>query len=252
MAVMRTSLLPGLVSVARRNLNRQQGRLRLYETGLRFVPAGKGLLQEPILCLLLAGPRQPEGWDASRDAADFYDLKGDIESLFRLARREGELRFVASERSALHPGRTAAIHLDGEEVGYLGALHPSVRATLDLDLDIYVAEIGTRALLSARMPAFTPVSRFPVVRRDIAVVVDKRITAAELAENVRTVAGPYFEDFTLFDVYEGKGIDPKRKSLAMGLTFRDQSRTLSDEEVTEVVQQVIDSLRKNYDAEQRS
>lgn len=252
MAVMRTSLLPGLVGVARRNLNRQQGRLRLYETGLRFMPGGKGLLQEPVLCLLLAGQRQPEGWDASRDVADFYDLKGDIESLFRIARREGELRFVATERAALHPGRTAAIHLDGENVGYLGALHPATRATLDLDMDIYVAEIASRVLRSARMPAFTPVSRFPVIRRDIAMVVDKTVTAGELAENVRGVAGPYFEDFTLFDVYEGKGIDPKRKSLAMGLTFRDQSRTLSDEEVTQVVQQVIDSLRKNYNAEQRS
>ena len=252
MAVMRTSLLPGLVGVARRNLNRQQSRLRLYETGLRFVPTGKGLQQEPMLCLLLAGPREPEGWDASRDTADFYDLKGDVESLFRIARRDGDLRFVASERSALHPGRTAAIHLDGEDVGYLGALHPSARAALDLDMDIYVAEIATRALLSARMPAFSPVSRFPVIRRDIAVVVDRTVTAGELAENVRVVAGPYFEDFTLFDVYEGKGIDPKRKSIAMGLTFRDQTRTLSDEEVTEVVQQVIDSLRENYDAEQRS
>ncbi|MEQ8517106.1 MAG: phenylalanine--tRNA ligase subunit beta [Chromatocurvus sp.] len=252
MAVMRTSLLPGLVGAARRNLNRQQGRLRLYETGLRFVPGEKGLLQEPVLCVLLGGPREPEGWNASREAADFYDLKGDIESLFRLARREGELRFTATERAALHPGRTAAIHLDGEEVGYLGALHPTVRATLDLDMDIFVAEIRAPALLSARMPAFQPVSRFPVIRRDIAVVVDKRITAGELAENVRAVAGPYFEDFTLFDVYEGKGIDPKRKSVAMGLTFRDQSRTLSDEEVTAVVQQVIDSLQKNYNAEQRS
>ena len=252
MGVMRTSLIPGLVDVARHNLNRQQTRLRLYETGLRFVPGKKGLLQEPTLCLLLAGRRVPEGWDATRSAADFYDLKGDIESLFRIARREGELRFVAAERTALHPGRSAAIHLDGEQVGYLGALHPETRASLDLEVDIYVAEIATRSLLSARMPAFSPLSRFPVIRRDIAVVVDKTVTAGELAENVKAAAGPYFEDFTLFDVYEGKGIDPKRKSIAMGLTFRNQGRTLSDDEVTAVVQQVIDSLQKNYNAEQRS
>ena len=252
MAVMRTSLLPGLIGAARRNLNRQQGRLRLYETGLRFVLGEKGLLQEPILCLLLAGPREPEGWSASRTAADFFDLKGDVESLFRLARRDSELRFAAAERSPLHPGRTAAIHLDGEEIGYLGTLHPTIRAALDLEVDVGVAEIATRGLLSARLPAFSPVSRFPVIRRDIAVVVDKTVTAGELAENVRAVAGPYFEDLTLFDVYEGKGIDPERKSIAMGLTFRDQTRTLSDEEVTAVVQQVIDSLQKNYNAEHRS
>jgi phenylalanyl-tRNA synthetase beta chain len=251
MAVMRTSLMPGLVATAQRNLNRQQSRLRLFETGLRFVPTERGLVQEPTVGILLAGRREPEGWDAARGGVDFYDLKGDVESLFRLARREGELRFAPAQRAGLHPGRCAAIHLDGEQVGTLGELHPDTCAALDVDEPLYVAEIDSRALLSARLPAFAPLSRYPSVRRDIAVVVDKGVTVAELAENVGAVAGPYFEDFTLFDVYEGKGIDPERKSVAMGLTFRDQSRTLSDEEVAAALQQVIDSLRKNYNAELR-
>jgi phenylalanyl-tRNA synthetase beta chain len=251
MAVMRTSLIPGLVATAQRNLNRQQSRLRLFETGLRFVPTERGLVQEPTVGILLAGRREPEGWDAARGGVDFYDLKGDVESLFRLARREGELRFAPAQRAGLHPGRCAAIHLDGEQVGTLGELHPDTCAALDVDEPLYVAEIDSRALLSARLPAFAPLSRYPSVRRDIAVVVDKGVTVAELAEDVGAVAGPYFEDFTLFDVYEGKGIDPERKSVAMGLTFRDQSRTLSDEEVAAALQQVIDSLRKNYNAELR-
>jgi phenylalanyl-tRNA synthetase beta chain len=251
MAVMRTSLIPGLVATAQRNLNRQQSRLRLFETGLRFVPTERGLVQEPTVGILLAGRREPEGWDAARGGVDFYDLKGDVESLFRLARREGELRFAPAQRAGLHPGRCAAIHLDGEQVGTLGELHPDTCAALDVDEPLYVAEIDSRALLSARLPAFAPLSRYPSVRRDIAVVVDKGVTVAELAEDVGVVAGPYFEDFTLFDVYEGKGIDPERKSVAMGLTFRDQSRTLSDEEVAAALQQVIDSLRKNYNAELR-
>ena len=179
---------PGLVDVARRNLNRQQMRLRLYETGLRFVPGKKGLLQEPTLCLLLAGRRAPEGWDATRSAADFYDLKGDIESLFRIARREGELRFVAAGRTALHPGRTAAIHLDGEKVGYLGALHPTPARLWIWRWISTCRDCDPQPALGAHA-AFSPLSRFPVIRRDIAVVVDKAVTAGELAENVKARQG---------------------------------------------------------------
>ena len=252
MAVMRTSLLPGLVSTAQRNLNRQQPRPRLFETGLRFLPGEGGALdQRPTLAVLVGGRRQPEGWAGSRDAADFYDLKGDLESLFALAGRADAFSFEAVERPGLHPGQTAAIRCAGEVVGHLGALHPETLATLDLDRPLYVAELDLEALLEARLPAFTPVSRYPEIRRDLAVIVDRDVSAAAVMADVRATAGPYFKELTLFDVYAGKGIDPKRKSLALGLTFRDQSRTLDDEEVTKAVEQVIDSLAKNHNAELR-
>ncbi len=134
----------------------------------------------------------------------------------------------------------------------MGALHPSVEAELGLNSPLYVCEIALQALLEAKLPEFTELSKFPEVRRDLAVVVDKTVAASELMRNVRDVAGTYLTDLTLFDVYEGKGIDPKRKSLALGLTFRDQSRTLSDDDVNVVVNQVIDSLEKNYKAELRN
>jgi len=252
MGVMRTSLVPGLVLAARRNLNRQQGRIRLFETGQRFLLSSGDLAQEPVLALLLLGRAQPERWCHPRDAVDFYHLKGDVESLFELGRNRDRLRFCAAERPALHPGRCADIYLDDALVGHVGALHPQTQSALDIDPPVYVAEIGLAALSAACMPAFSPVSRFPEVRRDLALIVERSLPAGDLLQAVRAQAGPYCTELTLFDVYEGKGIDPQRKSIGLGLTFRDQSRTLADEEVNTAIAQVVDYLKKNYNADLRS
>nr|MBP6683507.1 phenylalanine--tRNA ligase subunit beta [Halioglobus sp.] len=252
MAVMRTSLLPGLVGAVLRNTKRQQPRTRLYETGLRFLPGADGLRQVPTLAMAVGGPRFAESWAVAGQAADFFDLKGDLESLFALTRDPAGVQFAAGERAALHPGQTAAITRNGQSVGYIGALHPAAQAALDLAAPLYVCEIDLEALLQGPLPRFTELSRFPEVRRDLAVVVDKFVPAADLLANVRAAAGSYLRDLRLFDVYEGKGIDPKRKSVALGLTFRDHARTLGDEDVNLAVDQVIDSLQKNFKAELRN
>ena len=252
MAVMRTSLLPGLVSALLHNTKRQQSRVRLFETGLRFVPGADGSLsQEPTLAMIIAGPRQRENWSAKAVGVDFYDLKGDLESLLELTGDADSFRFEAAQRAALHPGQTAAIFRHGQQVGYMGTLHPTVHKELDLPEDAVVCELDLSAVRGARVPVFNELSKYPEVRRDLAVVVDKSVAAQGLLENVRDVAGCYLSSLRLFDVYQGKGIDPKRKSLAIGLTFRDQSRTLSDEDVNKAVDQVVDLLEKNYKAELR-
>lgn len=252
MAVMRTSLLPGLVGAVLRNTNRQQPRVRLFETGLRFVPEGNGLSQVPTLALVATGQRFAESWAIAADAADFYDLKGDLESVLNLSRAADDFAFAAGTRDALHPGQTAVITRASEEVGYIGAVHPSVQANLGLNAPLYMCEINLAAVIDSHLPTFSELSKFPEVRRDLAVVVDKTVAAADLMADVRAKAGTYLTDLRLFDVYEGKGIDPKRKSLALGLTFRDQSRTLSDDEVNLTVDQVVDLLEKNYNAELRN
>jgi phenylalanyl-tRNA synthetase beta chain len=252
MAVMRTSLLPGLVGAVLRNTNRQQPRVRLFETGLRFVPGASGLRQVPTLAMVLTGERFGESWTAAGQATDFFDLKGDLESVFALVRDSGGWQFAPAERAALHPGQTAIVTRNGQEVGYLGALHPAAQAELDLGAPLYVCEIDLDAVLDGAVPGFTELSKFPEVRRDLAIIVDKSVSAAAVMANVRTAAGAYLRQLRLFDVYEGKGIDPKRKSLALGLTFRDHSRTLSDEDVNLAVDQVIDSLEKNFKAELRN
>ena len=252
MSVMRTSLLPGLVGAVMRNINRQQPRTRLFETGLRFVPGENGLRQVPTLAMVATGQRFGESWAADSQGLDFFDMKGDVESVFALGRDPGSLQFVTAAVAALHPGQTAGITRKGQDVGYLGAVHPTVQAELDLAAPLYVCEVDLDAVLQGLVPEFTELSKFPEVRRDLAVVVDKTVLAAELLGNVRAVAGSYLRDLRLFDVYEGKGIDPKRKSLALGLTFRDHSRTLSDEDVNLAVDQVVDSLEKNFKAELRN
>ncbi len=252
MAVMRTSLLPGLLGAALRNTNRQRSRVRLFETGLRFLPRESGLVQVPTLGLVFTGTRKEEGWTADTAAADFFDIKGDLESLLALTRHPQAFVFEPTSLPGLHPGQTAQITRLGQAVGYVGTLHPSVSAELGFSAPVYGCEIELAAVLETELPEFEEISKFPEVRRDLAVVVDKSVSSAELMENVRTVAGTYLTDLRLFDVYEGKGIDPKRKSLGLGLTFRDQSRTLGDEDVNLVVGQVIDLLEKNYKAELRN
>ena len=252
MAVMRTSLLPGLVSAVVHNVNRQQPSVRLFETGLRFIRDESGLRQVPTLAMVSTGPRFEESWASPVDAADFFDVKGDIESVLDLTRRSQQFTFKSTSRPALHPGQTACISREGDVVGFVGALHPSVGAELGLNAPLYLCEIDLAALLEGKIPKYAELSKFPEVRRDLAVVVDKTVSAARLMQDVRMAAGTYITDLRLFDVYTGKGIDPNRKSLALGLTFRDQSRTLGEEDVNVAVGQVIDLLEKNYNAELRN
>jgi phenylalanyl-tRNA synthetase beta chain len=253
LSVMRTSLIPSLVGALAHNTARQQHRVRLFETGLRFIPGADGELeQRPTLAAVVTGRRHPEGWAEQGESVDFYDLKGDLEAVLALSADPGVFRFATTERGGLHPGQTAAIWRGDALVGHIGALHPQAREVFDLAAEVFAFEIDLAAVTERRLPAFEPLSRYPEVRRDLAVIVDRAVPAAELLGNVQTVAGTYLSDLRLFDVYEGKGIDPKRKSLALGLTFRDSSRTLSDEEVNKWVDQVIDLLTKTYDAELRN
>jgi len=253
MAVMRTSLLPGLISAAMHNLNRQQSRVRLFETGLRFLPDSTSLCQVPMLAMVCTGQRFAKSWAAAPALAlDFYDLKGDLESLFKLTGAPEEYAFDATAHSALHPGQAAVITRKGQAVGIIGALHPGVAAGFGLDTPMFVAEVELSAVLEGVLPSFTEVSKFPEVRRDLAIIVDKSVPASHLIDAVKSAAGTYLTDLTLFDVYTGKGIDPKRKSVALGLTFRGQSRTLGEEDIHLAVGQVIDLLEKKYNAELRN
>jgi phenylalanyl-tRNA synthetase beta chain len=252
MAVMRTSLLPGLVSAVLHNVNRQQPRVRLFESGLRFISGDAALRQVPTLAMVCVGERFAESWSTPAAPVDYFDLKGDLESLLALTRVPAAYGFEAASHPALHPGQTARITRKGQDVGLLGALHPSVGARLGLSGPLYVCEIDLAVVLEAQQTTFRELSKFPEIRRDLAVVVDKSIPASQLMAEVRSAAGTYLTDLRLFDVYTGKGIDPKRKSLALGLTFRDQSRTLADEVVNLAMGQVIDLLEKNYNAELRS
>lgn len=249
MAVMRTSLLPGLSKALLHNQNRQQPRVRLFESGLRFVPQAAGdLLQEPMLAGIASGTRLPEGWANSGDKLDFFDLKGDVEAVLGQGGALDSYRFEPAEHPALHPGQSARVLRGDALVGWLGALHPSLVADLDLDGPVYAFELSLAAIRYGRLPAFAELSRFPEVRRDIALVADKSVLAADLLADIRQQAGEHLKNLRLFDVYEGKGIDPHSKSLAIGLTLQHSSRTLTDEEVNAVMDKVLTSLEQGFNA----
>jgi phenylalanyl-tRNA synthetase beta chain len=252
LSLMRTTLLGGLLRAAQHNVKRQQPRVRLFETGLRFIPGEDGLEQRPSLALLATGSARREQWSEKPRAVDFFDVKGDLEALLALGDSAAPLRFVAGERDGLHPGQTARVVRGDRDIGVIGALHPALQKALDFDQPVVVAELDLAAVLTGRVPAYTRVSRYPGVRRDIAVIVDAEVAVGDLMGVVRTVAGSSLTQLTLFDVYQGKGIDTHRKSVALGLTFQDPSRTLDDQDVTSILQQVVDSLRENYKAELRS
>jgi phenylalanyl-tRNA synthetase beta chain len=247
MAAMRASLWPGLIKAMQHNLNRQQSRVRLFESGLRFVGQLDTLKQEPMLAGVITGARLPESWAHGRETVDFYDAKADVEAL--LAAGAGDaFSFVPGEHAALHPGQTARIEREGRLVGFLGAIHPELSRALGLDQPVYLFELVLAEVIQGRMPSFKELSRFPEVRRDFALLVDQEVPAAALLDAIRESAGEWLTDLKLFDVYHGKGIDPHRKSLAVGLTWQHPSRTLNDDEVSTTTQNILTSLEQRFNA----
>ena len=248
MAAMRASLWPGLVKSLQHNLNRQQDRVRLFESGLRFVGQLEGLKQEPMLAGVVCGSRLPEGWAQGREVVDFFDVKADVEAVLGFAGALDSFSFVPGKHPALHPGQTARIERDGREVGYVGAIHPELSKNLGLDRPVFVFELVLAEVALGKMPKFHELSRFPEVRRDLALLADRDVAASAVLDVIRENAGEWLTELRLFDVYQGKGIDPHRKSLAVGLTWQHPSRTLNDDEVNATTQNILTSLEKRLNA----
>ena len=247
LGVMRTTLLAGLFSTARHNLNRQADRLRLFETGLRFMPQAQGELEQtPMIAGLVYGSAQPQNWEGKR-AADFFDLKGDVEALLSLSDASA-FSFTAGEHPALHPGQTAALSRGGEVVGYLGRIHPRLAADLDLPANLYAFELALAPLQQGILPHFAGVSDQPRMRRDLAFVVDAGVPAGDLVAAVRDTCDERLTDVRIFDIYQGDSIGENRKSLALGLTFQDRSRTLKDQEVNDLVEAVVSQVKQQFNA----
>ncbi|MQA53431.1 phenylalanine--tRNA ligase subunit beta [Pseudomonas piscis] len=248
MAAMRSSLWPGLVKALQHNLNRQQDRVRMFESGLRFVGQLEGLKQQQMLAGIVCGTRLPEGWAQGRDGVDFFDVKADVEAVLGFAGALDAFTFVPGKHPALHPGQTARIERAGREVGYLGAIHPELAKQLGLDRAVFVFELVLGEVAQGRLPKFHELSRFPEVRRDLALLADRDVAASAVLEVIRENAGEWLTDLRLFDVYQGKGIDPHRKSLAVGLTWQHPSRTLNDDEVNSATQNILTSLEQRLNA----
>jgi phenylalanyl-tRNA synthetase beta chain len=251
MGVMRTSLWPGLVQAVKFNLHRQQNRLFLFECGLKFVQQGTDLNQEMMIAGLLTGERLQATWDVKPEQIDFFDVKGHLESLFNLTACFKSFKFVSEAHPALHPGQSARLYRDGDPIGWAGLMHPKVAKLLDLDHTMYLFEIKADSLLKADLPKYEAVSKFPAIRRDVSIVVDQAISADKVRETIAKAAPGTLKKIELFDMYVGEGIDSGRKSLSLGLTLQDLSRTLIDEEIDEVMQRIIEQLRHDLGATPR-
>ena len=245
MGVMRTTLWPGLIGAAVYNLNRQQSRIRLFETGLVFL-GGRGEVHQPgMIGAIAAGPVVPEQWGQPLRTVDFHDVKGDVEALLALSGQAAG--FVADTHPALHPGQTAAIVCGGEHIGFVGALHPALASELKLPgavlFELRLDAIGTRPL-----PKFKALSRFPAVRRDLSLVVPEAVSAAAVRECVEQAGVDGLENLELFDLYVGEGIDSGMKSMSLALTFQSRSRTLDDSGVNAALSVIMDSLTNRLGA----
>ncbi|MES3041049.1 MAG: phenylalanine--tRNA ligase subunit beta [Pseudomonadota bacterium] len=250
LAVMRTSLWPGLAMAVLHNQSRQQSRVRLFEAGLRFTPTADGLEQVPMLAGIVSGDAFSASWNNPKNSLDFFDVKGNIESLLQLCGVAAE--FSATTHAVLHPGQSAAITVDGVAIGLMGALHPSVIEALGLSGPVYVFELQQSALLQGTLPQFKPLSRFPAVSRDLALLVPDSVAAAEILTVVRENAGAVLRDLSVFDVYRGRGVADQHYSLALSLTWQDPERTLLDAEIQAWVENILQSASSTCGALLRS
>lgn len=250
LAVMRPSLLPGLVATLGRNAARQLGRVRLFEIGRVFAQqAGDGQpapLETPRVAAAVCGDAQSVQWGLPTRKVDFHDLKGDLESL--AAASGAQLEFRPSARPYGHPVRSAEVFRDGVAIGWIGQVHPRLVKAMDIESDVYAFELDLEPLTARRLPRAGELSRFPAVRRDLAFLVPEQVAWADLAATVRQAAGPLLRDLNLFDRYVGQGVEPGFKSLAMGLILQDKSRTLTDRDVDAVVAEAVTAIEREHHA----
>ena len=253
LAVMRSTLLSSLIPCVQYNINRQQSRVRFFELGLRFDYQDASnihdLKQIPTLAMIAVGAKQAESWHGKPQAMDFFDFKGEVEEV--LAAGRVQVEYVRSERAWLHPGQSAEIMVAGQSIGYLGRLHPTLEAELDLGTT-WVAELDQKAVLQTYVSNFTELSRFPSVRRDIALLISDKINIGEIQQLITKTGGELLNSNWLFDVYTGQGVEAGKRSLAFALLWQHPSRTLEDAEIKSGMDTIIEVLQNTYQATLRA
>ena len=243
LAIMRSTLWSGLLPALLKNLNRQQSRVRLFEVGLNFVNSDSGIKQRKQLAGVITGERNTEHWDTKAGGVDFFDIKGDVEKLLAEATAT-EFYFAAVAHPALHPGQSAQI-LDGDNVvGWVGALHPRLEKVLGLSQPVFLFELDMDRVSKKSLSVYKKLSRFPSVRRDLALIVDQSITSAAISRALESAGVEALKSHSVFDVYEGPGVEVGQKSLALGLIFQDFSRTLEDADINGHVDSIVQLIEK--------
>ncbi|MES2356127.1 MAG: phenylalanine--tRNA ligase subunit beta [Pseudomonadota bacterium] len=257
MSVMRSTLIGNLIANLRFNLNRKASRVRIFEVGRAFIRDAKvaagdlaiaAYRQPTCIAALAYGSIFEEQWGQPTRAVDFFDMKADLELLIAPL----EFQFKAVSHPAFHPGRSAQVELNGESVGWIGELHPRWQQKYELPTAPLLFELDADLLSTRLVPAYQEVSKFPPVRRDLAIVVDESLAVDQVFAVLQDRAPELVSDIVLFDVYRGKGIEDGKKSLAFRVLMQDTEKTLKDEEVDVAMQQIIQVITSQLDAKLRS
>jgi phenylalanyl-tRNA synthetase beta chain len=251
MSVMRSSLWGGLVGAAAANVSRQQDRVRLFEIGRSF----HGTLLRPFetqqVAGLILGTRRAEQWSDSAQAVDFFDIKSDVESLLRMSGCFDDFTFSEAEHPALQPGQAAGIHRKEVPVGVIGKLHPRVSKQFGIKKDVFVFALNAEPAFDSEVPTAAEISKFPAIRRDIAIIVDDKISASQIVAAARSTAPDLIQNVVIFDIYRGDGIEAGRKSIALGLILQETSRTLTDEDADSAKDAAVRKLKQEFAARLR-
>jgi phenylalanyl-tRNA synthetase beta chain len=251
MSVMRSSLLPGMLTAAAANASRQQDRVRLFEFGKSF-HGTLGDHEEVVrIAGLVMGSTLPEQWATKSQSVDFFDIKSDVSALLRLASSASNINFVAADHPAFQPGQTANILRDETLIGTVGKLHPRHAKTFDIKRDVFLFELDAMAALGSAAPVASPVSKYPSIRRDIAVIVDDKISSEDLVNAVASAAPDLISTVRIFDIYKGPGIEAGLKSVALGLILQETSRTLTDDDADSAMTAAVRKLKEKFAAELR-
>ncbi len=249
LAVMRLSLWPGLMAALTSNVRRQRERVRLFEYGRGF-PANAP--EKNLLAAVAWGAALPEQWSSERRDVDFYDLKGDLEALLQLGHSPREIRFEPASHPALHPGRTARVIVREKSAGWIGELHPALLQAYDLRSAPLLFEVDADLSFMSELPVYNGISRYPSVRRDLALVVPESILLDQILESVSVSTGSALREVRVFDVYRGPGLEPGLKSVAMGLIFQKFEGTLTDQDADGLVSSVVSRLSTDCGARIRN
>lgn len=253
-STLRQSLLPHLIEAAVHNVSRQIPLVALYEIGSVFLGKGEDGLpnEEEHLSIVMTGKWLENAWQGEHKQVDFFVLKGVIEGLLEKLGLSARIQYIASKQEGMHPGRTASIVLDGEVVGFFGQLHPKEQKALGLK-ETYVAELNFKQLAGAEVEPLVcqPIPRFPSISRDIALVVDRTLEAGTIEAIIREAGGTLLKSVHVFDLYEGANMPEGKKSLAFTLTYFNPEKTLTDEEVVAVHDEVMAALKEQANVEVR-
>ncbi len=248
MSVMRTQLWTGLVQTVDYNIKRQQEQLKLFEYGLKYIRQDDDIKQINVLSGAICGSQQQQQWGEPSRQVDFYDLKADVEAILAMTAMQDQFQFIVDRHPALHPGQCARIDKDGEAVGWIGMVHPQVLNKLGIKANIFVFELAWEALATVKLPSYKALSKYPSIRRDLAIVVDEQVVSQQIIDVIRDEIGEILVDLRIFDIYRGKGVDSGRKSVALGLILQESSRTLTDQDVEDTTAKVVLKLEKELGA----